>query len=362
MKLPDGCGDMSGKIVRLNRSLYGLKQSGRQWAGVLVETVVEFGMEQSRTDPCVCCMVVDGKVELIMAVHVDDIVIAGSDEACRDFHAAFCTNFPTNNLGESTWYTGCAFRRNWKLGTLEITQKDFVENMLNCFDVNLSSDVPAAPGVELDPREEGEPKEDLPYREAVGSLMWLSTMTRPDISNAVRAVARHSHNPTDGHWKAVLKIMTYLHGTRGMSLTFLRGSGLDLSAYNDTDYTVKSNDRRLVSGTVITLGGAAVSWASSTQRCVMLSTAEAEYVALGEGVKKALFTGAVLSCICPELTGSCVRVYEDNQGAIALAENSISSARSKHIDVRSHFVRELLWAKKIDVQFPASEEQHADIG
>ena len=94
MKLPGGCGDMSGKIVRLNRSLYGLKQSGRQWAELLVETVVKYGMEQCRTDPCVFRMVVDGKVQLIMAVHVDDIVIAGSDESCRDFHAALVTKFP----------------------------------------------------------------------------------------------------------------------------------------------------------------------------------------------------------------------------------------------------------------------------
>ena len=361
MKLPGGCGDMSGKIVRLNRSLYGLKQSGRQWAGLLVETVVEYGMEQCRTDPCVFRMVVDGKVQLIMAVHVDDIVIAGSDESCRDFHAALVTKFPTNNLGELTWYTGCAFKRDWELGTLEITQKAFIESMLNRFGVNSSSDIPATPGVELGPREEGEPDGDWPYREAVGSLMWLSTMTRPDISNAVRAVARHSHNPTERHWKAVLKIMAYLHGTRFMGLTFVRGSGLDLHAYSDADYADKANDRRSVSGTVITLGGAAVSWASSTQRCVTLSTTEAEYVALGEGVKEALFTGAVLSFICPELSGSCVRVFEDNQGAIALAQNPLSSARSKHIDVRFHFVRELLRAKKIDIQFVASKDQHADI-
>ena len=200
--------------------------------------------------------------------------------------------------------------------------------MLNRFGVNSSADIPATPGVELGPREEGEPKGDWAYREAVGSLMWLSTMTRPDISNAVHAVAHHSHNRTDRHWKAVLKVMAHLHGTKGMGLAFLRGSGLDLTAYSDADHADKSNDKRSVSGTVITLGGAAVSWASSTQRCVTSSTAEADYVALGEGVKEALFTGEVLSFICPELTGSCVQVFEDNQGGIALAENPHSSARS----------------------------------
>ena len=94
-------------------------------SGQLVETVVDFGMEQSRTDPCVFRMVVDGKVELIMAVHVDDIVIAGLDEACRDFHASLNAKLPS--LGELTWYTGCAFKRHWELGTLEITRKAFVE-------------------------------------------------------------------------------------------------------------------------------------------------------------------------------------------------------------------------------------------
>ena len=171
-------------------------------------------------------------------------------------------------------------------------------------------------------------------------------MTRPDISNEVRAVARHSHNPTNRHRKAVLKIMAYLHGTWGMGLTFVRDSGLDLTAYSDADYADKSSDRRSVSGTVITLGGAVVSWASSTPRCVTLSTAEAEYVALGEGVKEALFTGAVLSCICPELIESCVRVFEDNQGGIELAENPLSSAWSKHIDAGLHFVTKLLRARR----------------
>ena len=109
--------------------------------------------------------------------------------------------------------------------------------MLIRFGVNSSSDIRATPGDELGPREEGEPKGDWSYREAVGSVMWLSTMTRPDIS---RAMARHSHNPTDRHWKAVLNIMAYLHGTRGMGLTFVRGSVLDVTAYSDADYADKS--------------------------------------------------------------------------------------------------------------------------
>ena len=112
MKLADGCGDMSGKTVRLNRSLYGRKKSGRQWAGLLVETVVEYGMAQCRTDPCVFRRVVDGKVDLIMVVHVDDIMIADSDETCKHFHAAWVAKFPTNNVGNTNWFSNAT--GNWK--------------------------------------------------------------------------------------------------------------------------------------------------------------------------------------------------------------------------------------------------------
>ena len=119
--------------------------------------------------------------------------------------------------------------------------------------------------------------------------------------------------------------------------------------------------KRSVSGRILTLTGAAVSWVCSMQRCATLSTAEAEYEALGEGVKGALFTGAVLSFICPDLSGSCVRAFEDNQGATALAEEPLSFARSKDVEAHFHFVRELLRAKKIAIEFVALEEQHADI-
>ena len=207
-------------------------------------------MKQCGTDPCVFSLIVKGKVEMILAGHIDGIAMAGSDETCRDFHAALITKFPTNNLDELTWYNWLCFQARPGTGhTSEVTHKAFVESMLNRFGVNPSSDIPATSGVELGLRQEGETKGEWPYREAVGSLMWLSTMTRPDIPNAVRAVAPHYHNPTaDRHWKAGLKIMANLDGTRGMGSTFVSGSGSYSTAYSDADCADKPNDRRSVSG------------------------------------------------------------------------------------------------------------------
>ena len=167
---------------------------------------------------------------------------------------------------------------------------------------------------------------------------------RPDIPNALRVVARHSHNPTDRQLKAVMKITAYLHGTRDSGLTFVRGSGLELTAYSDANYADESSDRRSVSETAVTLGGAAVSWVSCTQN-VSSCPQNRQSTSPSEGVNETLFTGAVLSVICFELSGSCVRVFEDNQGGIALAENPLSSSRSKHFDVQFHSFRELFCKK-----------------
>ena len=127
------------------------------------------------------------------------------------------------------------------------------------------------------------------YNEAVGGLMWLIVMSRPDISNAIRIVSRHSNSPAERHWKAVLLIIRYLLGTKGLSLTFEWGSGLDISVFTDANYADKADDRRSVSGVAVTVGKSTVSWCSSTQKIATLSTTEAEYVALGMESKKLCF-------------------------------------------------------------------------
>ena len=228
-------------------------------------------------------------------------------------------------------------------------------------DVQSISDITASPGADLGPKQDNEPGGDWSVREAVGSLMWLSTMTRPDITNAVRAVARYAHEPTERLWQAITEILSYLNGTKSLGIIYVRGLGLSLNVYADTDYAKMEIDRRSVSGIAVTLAGTVVSHASKTQRVVSLSTTEAEYIAAGDGVKEALFVRAVLSFIAPETCGASIKVLEDNQGTKALIENPLSSARSKHVDVRFNFIRELFKAREISVEYVASTEQHADI-
>ena len=159
----------------------------------------------------------------------------------------------------------------------------------------------------------------------------------------------------------MIQIIGYLFGTKDLSLTFERGPGLELSVYTDANYAEKADDRRSVSGAVVRLGNSTVSWDSSTQKIVTLSTGEAEYVALGDGVKEGLFVKAVSSFIVPELSEKCFNVFVDNESAISLATNPLSSARTKHIDVRFHFIRELVRSGTIAVEHVPTKEQHADI-
>ena len=139
------------------------------------------------------------------------------------------------------------------------------------------------------------------------------------------------------------------------------GSGLSIDVYADADYADKDDSRRSVSGVAVTLGGTVVSHVSKTQRVVSISTSEVEDIAAGKGVKEALFVRAVLSFIAPETSWASMKVLGDNQGAKALIENALRSARSKHIDIRLHFIRDLFRTGKIYVEYVKSAEQYADI-
>ena len=175
-------------------------------------------------------------------------------------------------------------------------------------------------------------------------------MTRSDIANAVRVVARQAHDPAERHWRAVRKIIAYLNKTKDLGLVFVKDGDRKLSVYVDADYANKDNDRRSVSGVAVMVGGTVVNASSIMQHCITLSTSEAKYGAMPQGAKTALFTKAVLDFLQPELANDTIDLFEDNQGAIAIAENPISGRRTKHNDVRYHFIRELVERKVLNIQ------------
>ena len=217
---------------------------------------------------------------------------------------------------------GCSFERNVREGSLTISQKNFASALVERFGITAECDNPSSTSVELLPRSEDEAQTTEPYREAVGSLMWLANTTRPDLAQAVGAVARYAHDPSEAHWKAVKRILAIVKWTLDFGLTFKRGSGSYLSAYADSSYAPRETNRKSISGRIVTYGMTAIAWFSRMQKCVSLSSTESEYISLSDTIRETLFARGVLNFIQPGSIVQPIKVWEDNAGPIQLAAKS----------------------------------------
>ena len=199
----------------------------------------------------------------------------------------------------------------------------------------------------------------VPYSSAVGSLMYAMICTRPDLAYAVSMVSRYMANPGKEHWKAVQWVFRYLSGTRYHCLCF--GTSRDgVQGYVDSDYGGDMDGRRSLTGYVFTMGSCAISWKAVLQPTVALSATEAEYMAVTEGFKEAIWLkGLFNSLSSDELTVDSV--FCDNQSAIFLAKDQMFHERTKHIDVRYHFIREVIAKRDFKVRKVSTHDNPADM-
>ena len=363
LRMPQGCGALSVKVVKLWRSFYGLKQVSRTWHNHLVRGMRSLGSEQCAADACVMRLVEDSVVSMVVVVHVDNIFSIGRISRCDQFGRDLNQYVPITNLGELRLYTGCRFSRDFDSGTITISQQTVAENMVENFGVTRTKETPIIVGLRLDDFDPTEPDVDEPFRSLAGHLMWLANQTRPDILiNAMRTVARYSHAPKLVHWKAALHVLMYVRFTSSYGITFQRGtaSGFGLEVFVDSDFASRATDRRSVSGGVVMCAGACVSFFERTHESVALSSTEAEYVAMAEGCKEAILLRCIWSFIVPDRDVGCSTIFEDNVGALQLVNNPATTPNSKHIDIRHHFLRERVANGEFRVVHVRSDLQHAD--
>ena len=355
---------------RLNEAIYELVQAGRCWNNKFCDVMTAIGFEQAKADPCVFRKVVDGEAEMVVVVHVDDILTHAKDQATMDrFTAELGQKFKLKDMSDAGYYKGCHITRNRQARELKLDQHLYVESMVKRFDIKKATKIPAASEVPTlsktdEPRnpEEKEKMRKFPYREAVGALMWTATMTLPDIACAVRAVARLCENPGPAHKKAVTKILQYLLHTKEWGITYDgQDCGLCMETYTDSDFGACLGTRRSVSGAVLMLAKGAIGWHLRIQEVTASGTSQAEYVDLSEVVKEVLFLGQVQEFMEPSMRVGAMNVFEDNEGAIKLATNKYASRRTKRIDVKHHLVRDASDARKVRVAYVRSEDQHADL-
>ena len=206
--------------------------------------------------------------------------------------------------------------------------------------------------------EDLEDMQNVPYQRAIGSLMYAATSTRPDIAFAVAILSQFMRNPGHTHWEAVKDVIRYLKGTADFQLT-LGTSDTGLEAYVDADWASQPH-RRSISGYTVYLHGSPIAWSARKQSLVTLSTTEAEYIALTAVAREVLHLQVLLEEIYGPVS-SPIPIYCDNQGAIALASKTRFHARTKHIDIRYHFVRHLIRTRILDLSYCPTEENVADI-
>ena len=174
--------------MELKKALYGLKPSGALWNNLLVMKLVNHGMEQCKADPCVFRKIVNGVVVLVLAVHVDDMAVAGPRDEVDKLLVTLNEDFTTVDLGRLTFCAGCAVIQDMRNGVTKIIQKTCIETIARRFDVTTTARYPATAGANLGPRMEGESSGTWPYRETIGALLWLVGWSRLEIANAVRVV------------------------------------------------------------------------------------------------------------------------------------------------------------------------------
>ncbi|KAK2577894.1 hypothetical protein KPH14_012634 [Odynerus spinipes] len=249
-------------------------------------------------------------------------------------------------------------------GTIKIHQREYIERTLQKFGMNECKAVgtPMDPGVKSQiemhqpTEEEIQEGKNLPYLEAVGSLLYISQISRPDIAYAVNFVSSFNKNACNIHWNAVKRIFRYLKGTLDYKLSFKKNAEHNIVGYNDADWANDPKTRRSITGTTFTMCGGAISLYSKRQRTVALSTVEAEYMALAFSCQEGLWLRNLQKEIEPKTSNQPMRIYSDSSGAVNLSKNAITRQRTKHIDVRHHFVQEKVEAGIITVQHLSSEE------
>ncbi|KAJ9535272.1 hypothetical protein OSB04_un001631 [Centaurea solstitialis] len=345
-------------VYKLNKALYGLKQAPRAWYDTLSTFLLSKGFVRGKIDITLFLKKYPKHI-LLVQIYVDDIIFGSTNpKLCEKFELLMKSEYKMSMMGELTFFLGLQIKQSEK--GIFINQGKYVHEMLKKFDLTSCTPMktPMAPPLSLDKDSKGKPVDVTLYRGMIGSLLYL-TASRPDIMYSTCLCARYQAEPKESHLTAVKRIFRYLKGTPNLGLWYSKDSGFDLIAYSDSDFAGCKIDRKSTTGGCHLLGGKLVSWTSKKQNSVSTSTAEAEYVAAGICCAQVLWLRNQLQDYDIQL--SKIPIYCDNTSAIAIANNPVLHSKTKHIEVRYHFIRDHVMNGDIELHFVPTEYQLADL-
>ncbi|KAJ9523902.1 hypothetical protein QJQ45_020097, partial [Haematococcus lacustris] len=365
MHQPAGYEDGSGRVCRLHRALYGLRQAPRAWHARLKEELEQLGFTASAADSCLFTMM-RGSSKVLLAVYVDDCLLAvskgdmGTLEWVKQQLAAV---FDIHQLGPVEQFLGMRISRDRAARQLVLSQEQYALSVVDRYGLADSRPraVPLSTAEQL--QREGVQQQSEgghSFAEVIGSLQHLAVVSRPDIAHAVGVLAKFMSAPTKEHWRVLRGVLRYVADTAAMGLMY--GASAGLVGFCDADFAGDTDTRRSTTGHVFMLHGGAVSWSSRRQPTVAASTTESEYMACSAAGKEGLWLRGVLadlslgSAVVQPVTIMC-----DNEAALTLVKHPIASARSKHIDVLHHFVRERVARGELVFKFCGSAANVADV-
>lgn len=367
MEQPEVYNDGTNRVCMLRKSMYGLKQASRQWNIKLSNVLIKAGFKQSKVDSCIYFNIIDKSMTFV-AVYVDDLMIFSNDNAVTsNLKHQLTRQFEMKDLGEAQSCIGLRIDRCKQTGSIFLSQEKYIKNILVKFGMNDCKPVATPVDVNQKLTKEMSPKnhaerlemEKIPYQEAVGSLLYLAQGTRPDITFAVNSVSRFNNDPGKAHWTAVKRIFRYLKNTSDVKIKFNGQTSSALIGYSDADWANDTDDRRSCTGYIFTRNGGPISWNSRRQHTVALSSTEAEYMALSSATQEAIWLKQFEEQFWPNKKP--IHIHCDNRSAIHLAETETYHPRSKHIDVRHHFIRENVGNQTIILKSVGTEEMSADV-
>ncbi|XP_033147239.1 uncharacterized protein LOC103868417 [Brassica rapa] len=378
MRLPEGIelkankGSREEHCIRLNKSLYGLKQSGRMWYNRLSEYLAKVGYKNDPISPCIFIKKFENKGFVIIAVYVDDLNIIGTLGEIAQTVEYLKKEFEMKDLGKTKVCLG--LQLEYIKGGILVHQKAYTEKVLKRFNMDqahplTSPMVVRSLGVDTDPFR---PKEDdenvlgpeVPYLSAIGALLYLASHTRPDICFAVNLLAHFSSCPTQRYWNGIKHILRYLQGTKDLGLFYTNETKDGLVGFADAGYLSDPHHARSQTGYVFTYGGTAISWCSMKQTIAATSSNHSEILAMHEASRECVWLRYMTQHIrsdsgMVEDNGPTI-IYEDNAACIAqLKDGYIKGDRTKHVLPKFFFTHELQKAKEVSITQIRSSENSA---
>ena len=347
-------------VYKLHKALYGLKQAPRAWFSRIEAHFIGEGFQRCESEQTLFTRRnQEGRI-IIVSIYVDDLIFIGNDEVMlSEFKDSMLREFDMSDLGKMRFFLGIEVLQ--KSDGIYICQRRYALEVLKRFGMMESNSVgnPIVPGSKISKEGNGNLVDETCYKQLVGSLMYL-TATRPDMMFIICLISRYMAKPMEIHLQTAKRALRYLKGTVNYGIHYKRGEDGEVLAFTDSDYAGDMDYKKSTSGYVFLMGSSAVSWCSKKQPIVTLSTTKAEFVAAAVCVCQGIWIKRILKELGHADT-SCMTIMCDNSSTIKLSKNPMMHGRSKHIDVRFHFLRNLTKEGTIALTHCGSKDQIADI-